>query len=164
MKKKILIIASYIILAIVFLLAGITIGKKSENRLQETEAQTLIKQKVVEASFLVVNEDSKNSISQDDLTISDGLLQTYREIINSQTIKDRIKEKYPNINDIELERVPNTAVIKAIYVCDYYNEEECIEITNEYIKEFSERLSEIYNIKNIYIFDRASITNREIEV
>ena len=99
MKKKILIIASYIILAIVFLLAGITIGKKSENRLQETEAQTLIKQKVVEASFLVVNEDSKNSISQNDLTMSDGLLQTYREIINSQTIKEKIKEKYLNIRE-----------------------------------------------------------------
>ena len=162
--KKILIIASYIILAIIFLLAGITIGKKSDNKLEETEAQTLIKQKVVEVNFLVVNEDSKNSISQDDLTISDGLLQTYREIINSQTIKDRIKEKYPNINDIELERVPNTAVIKAIYVCDYYNEKECIEIANEYIKAFSERLPEIYNIENIYILDRASITNREIEI
>jgi len=160
MKQKLLMILSYVIIAILFLLVGILLGKSFNNRLEENKKETLITNKVAISTFLIVSQNQNDLIiTEEDLTV----INTYKDIINSRVVKQKVKEKYPNVNNIELEHVDGTGILKAIYTCDNYREDECIEITNKYVEEFAKNITEIYNINNISVIDSATISTRMSE-
>jgi len=161
-KRLLLVILSYIIIAILFLVFGIEIGKKINNKLEEQD-EVLVTQKIATTTFLISYNKSENSITTKDIMINEELLNTYREIINSQSVKNKVKETYPNVKDIELEAVQNTEMLRAIYVCEDYNENDCIEITNKYVSAFADVITDIYQVDNIYILDKASISTRVVD-
>lgn len=124
---------------------------------------TLIEQKVAVATFMIGSNDNKAYISSEDITIDIKLVNTYRTVMNSNVIRNKVKEKYPNVGNIELEVIEDTGILKAIYVCDNYSDQECIEIVKKYIEIFSDRVAEMYNIDKISIFEPATISTRLIE-
>lgn len=130
---------------------------------EKYKESTLIEQKIAVATFMIGSNDNKALISSEDITIDTKMIDTYRAVMNSNQILNKVKEQYPNVGNIELEVIENTGILKAIYVCDNYSDQECIGIVNKYVKIFSERIVELYNIDNISIIDSASISTRLIE-
>ena len=131
--------------------------------LEKYKESTLIKQKIAVARFIISNKNDETSISSSDLTLDTKMIATFRTIINSNSIQNKVREEYPNAGNIELEIIEGTSIFKAIYVCDSYSDHECIEIINKYFKIFSQKIVDMYNIDNISMLDSASISTRLIE-
>lgn len=162
MNKNLLKILSYVGIALIFLLVGILIGKNFNNGSVQQEELKLKTEKISVSTFIINSNNTNNSISTNDLTIDDNLLNTYEEVINSNNIKNKVKEKYSNVENIELEKIENTGMVKAIYVCDRDSETECIEINNKYVSLFADSIDDIYNV-SISIVDKATISTRTIK-
>jgi len=163
MNKEVLKILSYIIIALLFLIIGILIGKNFNYKSNEQHEPVLKTEKITVSTFIVSkNDNAKTSNSSNDIIINDDLINTYREVINSKVVQSKVKEKYPNVKDIELEQVKNTGILKAIYVCENYTESECIDINNMYISTFANNIANIYNV-NISVIDSAEISTRIVE-
>lgn len=124
---------------------------------------TLIKQNIAVATFIIGKNNNQESISSENITIDSKLVNTFKTLINSNVIQNKIKDKYPNAGNIELEVIADTGILKAIYVCDNYSNQECIEILNKYVEIFSDRVVEIYNIDSVSILESANISTRLIE-
>lgn len=162
MNKNLLKILSYIGIALIFLLIGFFIGENFNNNIERQEEPKLRSEKISVSTFTIRNNNTDNSISTSDLSINDNLMNTYIEVMNSNIIKNKIKETYSDVKDIELENIKGTGLIKAIYICDRDSEKECIDINNKYISLFANIVEGIYNI-NILIVDEASISTRVVE-
>lgn len=116
------------------------------------------KEKVSISTFMVNSRDGDEaSYSSNDLEIDTNLFNTYKEIINSKSVKNKIKQKYSDIIDIELGQVKDTGILKAIYVCKEHSESECIDINNQYVSLFIDNIVDIYNVDNVSIVDSATI-------
>lgn len=132
--------------------------------LEDYSEPITIEQKIAQLTFAIdTNAEEKKSYSEQDLTIDKNLFESIIAIINSETVKNKVKEEYPNVNNIEIERIENSNLFKLIYVCDNYSEKECIEIANKYYESFKENITTIYRINDIYIIDEATIGTRIIE-
>lgn len=164
MKKNIIYIVIGIILTLVICCIGIIVGKKLfTSKVEEIISKEKIKeeQKIVYSTIIITNSqnNSKDTLKSKDLTIDDKMLDTYKQIINSNSIKEIIQKKYKYATEIELEKVKDTEIIKVVYVCDKYSEDECIDIEKMYISEFSKQIIELYNV-NVYIVDEPEISSR----
>ena len=123
-----------------------------------------IEQKIAQLTFAIdINAEEKTSYSEQDLTIDKNLFGRIVSIINSETVKKKVKEEYPNVNNIEIEKIEDSNLFKLIYVCENYSEKECIEIVNKYYEVFKENITNIYTINDIYIIDETTIDTRIIE-
>lgn len=65
-------------------------------------------------------------------------------------------------NKKELEKIENTEIVKAIYVCDRESDTECIYINDEYVSLFKDSINDICNV-SISIVDKATISTRVVE-
>lgn len=112
----------------------------------------------------LVSVDGVNSstqgITQSDLTLNKKLVSTYSELVKTKNVlREVIKELKLNIDEEELRKsvtvslVEDTELIK-ITVTNK-NALDAKNIANEIAKIFSERVSQIYNINNVYIVDEA---------
>lgn len=109
-------------------------------------------------------EGNSNSITQNDITLNQKLVSTYREIIKSRRVLDQVIE---NLGlDMKVEQLSgmisvtneeDTELIKITVSC----EEKALarDIANEIAKVFSNEIMEIYNIKNVSIIDKAIKSN-----
>ena len=132
--------------------------------LEDYSEPITIEQKIAQLTFAIdINAEEKTSYSEQDLTIDKNLFGSIVSIINSETIKKKVKEEYPNVNNIEIEKIGDSNSFKLIYVCENYSEKECIEIVNKYYEVFKENMTTIYRINDIYIIDGATIETRVIE-
>ena len=132
--------------------------------LEEYSEPITIEQKIAQLTFAIdINAEEKTSYSEQDLAIDKNLFGSIVSIINSETVKKKVKEEYPNVNNIEIEKIEDSNLFKLIYVCDEYSEKECIEITNKYYELFKENITTIYRINDIYVIDGVTIENRVIE-
>ncbi len=143
MMKKVLGLAIVIIILLGTMCTLVGCGKKE-------------KQKIVYASIVAGNETNSQALNT-------KLFQTYEQIINSRAIKSVIEDKYGSVGDIELEYVEDTQMIKVIYVCDDHTDDECINLVNDWIAEFTRRIKELYNVDNTHIIDEPKITTRMIK-
>ncbi len=115
---------------------------------------------------LTINNDNElnNSITQNDITINQKLVATYRQIIKSRRVLDRV------IEDLELDmeasdlskkvsvtNETDTELLK-ITVSDK-DPELAAEIADDIAKVFSEDIVDIYNIKNVSIIDKALVAD-----
>ena len=159
MKKKIIffLVSLFSILAIVG--ACICINKAKEAEIDNAKEEQK-RQRVVVATIIIEDEANVSDTSRK-YTSDDQMFNTYQELINSPTIKNKVKEKYPKIGDIELEKVKDSDIVRVVFVCEEYSDDECIEIENMFLKEFSKRISELYNIK-IYMIDEPAGAWRDI--
>lgn len=110
---------------------------------------------------LVNNSQESGSITQTDININKNLVSTYREIIQSK----RILNKVISSMDLELEYGELKKLVKVsssegteiinIYV---YNEDSLLakNIANKISQVFEEEITEIYNIENVSVIDEAT--------
>ena len=169
MKKKWIKMLILIILALFILISGILIGMKIKGISIESEKDELVEEieyrieKIV-VSSIIINDNNKdiNTLTSDDIKIDDDTLNTYKKIINSSDIQNKVKEKYPNASTIELRAEDNTRVLHVTYVCGDNDEQEGIEINKAYISEFREYVENNHNV-NVSLLSEAYVTTRTVE-
>ena len=117
-----------VIVCIFGLLTGCTIninlGDSSEKDKNKTEDKTIIddffgrnKEYESRATILISNTVTAESpaITSSDLAVSQRLTDTYAVFLNSQTIKSKIKEEYPNVEyELTLEPINETEIFAVI--------------------------------------------------
>lgn len=108
----------------------------------------------------VSNTDDAQGITQSDLTLNQKLVSTYSELVKTKNVlREVIKELSLTIEEEELRKnvtvslVEDTELIKITVTNE--NALDTKNIANKIAKIFSERVSEIYNISNVYIVDEA---------
>lgn len=129
---------------------------------------TLVKPKYTSSTTLVLVQAESNkgntvtteSITTTDITLNSKLVSTYSELIKSKNV---LRQVMSNLNldlneeeikkNIKVKSVSDTALIE-ISVTDE-NPEYAERLTNEIANVFVQKVSEIYNINNVYIVDKA---------
>lgn len=108
----------------------------------------------------VSNTEDAQGITQSDLTLNQKLISTYSELVKTKNVlREVIKELSLTIEEEELRKnvtvslVEDTELIKITITNE--NALDAKNIANKIAKIFSERVSEIYNISNVYIVDEA---------
>lgn len=148
--KIILIIAIFTVIGIIYTETGIIP--------MYTSSTTLV---------LATSEDetsqSTNTITTTDITLNSKLISTYSELVKSNNvIRQVISNLGINLEEENLRKnilvtsVTDTELIK-ISVSNE-SAENAAKIANEISKVFIEKVSEIYNIKNVHIVDSAEIS------
>lgn len=114
-------------------------------------------------------ESSTSSITQNDLTLNQKLVPTYREIIKSRRILTQV------IENLELSISPdslsssvtvtsesNTELIRITVV--HEDAKTAALIANEIASEFSKEIVSIYNIQNVSVIDKAEISKNAYNI
>lgn len=108
--------------------------------------------------------ENSNTITQNDITLNQKLLSTYREIVKSRRVINQVitdlslDTTFEVLNkNISVTSVQDTELIKII-VSDE-NPEMAKKIADETAKVFSSEIQEMYQIKNISIVDTAVVAN-----
>ena len=103
---------------------------------------------------------SSQGITQSDLTLNQKLVSTYSELVKTKNVlREVIRELRLKVDEEELKKnvavslVEDTELIK-ITVTNK-NALDAKNIANEIAKIFSERVTEIYKVNNVYIVDEA---------
>lgn len=111
---------------------------------------------------LVNNSEDNTSITQNDITINKNLVSTYREIIQSKLILNkvisnmRLDISYEALKkNVKVNSVKDTEIIN-IFV---YNEDkrQAKNIAKQIAHVFETEIVEIYNIENVSIIDEATV-------
>ena len=104
------------------------------------------------------------SITQNDITLNQKLVATYREIIKSRRVLGQVKDNLgldisvgELSSNISVTNPDSTELIKI--TVSGKNKEEVKDITNEIARVFSKEIEEIYDIKNVSIIDTAIEAN-----
>ena len=108
----------------------------------------------------MAKDETAQGITQSDLTLNQKLVSTYSELVKTKNVlREVIKELRLQETEDELRKnvtvslVEDTELIK-ITVTNK-NAVDAKNIANKIAKIFTERVSEIYNINNVYIVDEA---------
>ena len=116
--------------------------------------------------LLVKNETSsdKDTINQNDITLNQKLVSTYRQIIKSRLVLEQVISKlkldysYERLyKEIAVEAVEDTEIIKVIVTDE--SATLAAKIANEIAGIFDKEVKEIYNINNVSIIDVALTPN-----
>ena len=116
--------------------------------------------------LLVKNETSadKDTINQNDITLNQKLVSTYRQIIKSRLVLEQVISKlkldysYEKLyKEIAVEAVEDTEIIKIIVTDE--SATLAAKIANEIAGVFDKEVKDIYNINNVSIIDVALTPN-----
>ena len=109
------------------------------------------------------------TITQNDINLNKNLVSTYREIIKSRRIIDRVIDKlqlkmnYRTLASmVSVSSVDETELISV--TVSSVEPKEAKNIANEIAKVFKEEIVEIYNIENISIIDKAVLSKQPYNV
>lgn len=110
-----------------------------------------------------INPD--NSITQTEITLNQKLVSTYSELIKSKAVLRQVLSNLSitSVSEEDLRRnitvnsVKDTELIEITVSND--NKEYASNMANEIAKVFTAKVTEIYNIKNVYIVDAAEVSN-----
>jgi len=117
---------------------------------------------------LVKNENSSKetiseSIDQNDITLNQKLVSTYRQIIKSKLVLNQVIENlgleydYKELSDeVSVTSEENTEILR-ITVIDV-NPQRATDIANEIASVFDREVSKIYNISNVSVIDKAEVS------
>lgn len=151
-SKKVQIILIILIFAVLGAIYTMTLVKP-----KYTSSTTLV---LVQAESNKGNTVTTESITTTDITLNSKLVSTYSELIKSKNV---LRQVMSNLNldlneeeikkNIKVKSVSDTALIE-ISVTDE-NPEYAEKLTNEIANVFVQKVSEIYNINNVYIVDKA---------
>ena len=111
------------------------------------------------------DKDSNGTITQNDITLNQKLVATYREIIKSRRVLGQVIENLElDISVGELSRnisVTNPDGTELIKITvSSKSKSDAKDITNEIAKVFSKEIEDIYDIKNVSIIDEAVEANK----
>lgn len=118
-----------------------------------------------ETSLLIVKQETSTdstSLTTSDLTLSQKLVSTYRELIRSKTVMRKVINSL-NLNiseealkaSISVSSVSDTELIKISVVNE--NPTNAKIIAKEVVNAFTERVKEIYKIDNVNVIDEAEV-------
>lgn len=169
MKKRWVKVLILIIIALFLLISGIFIGMsikekstESKNEESEEEPEYRIENIVISSILVSDNSEEKNTITANDLKIDEDTLNTYKKIITSTDIQNKVKEKYPNAGTVELVANDNTRVMHVIYVLNDNDEQVGIDINKAYVSAFREYMESNHNV-SVSLLDDAYVTTRTVE-
>lgn len=108
--------------------------------------------------------ENNTSITQTDLTLNSNLVSTYSEIIKRDAV---LKEVIDDLNikslteeglrnNIKVSAISDTEIIKIEVTNENPNYAEMI--ANKIAEVFSEKITDIYKINNVYILDKAQVS------
>lgn len=108
--------------------------------------------------------ENNTSITQTDLTLNSNLVSTYSEIIKRDAV---LKEVIDDLNikslteeglrnSIKVSAISDTEIIKIEVTNENPNYAEMI--ANKIAEVFSEKITDIYKINNVYILDKAQVS------
>lgn len=113
-------------------------------------------------TIILVEENDKENITQDEITVNEKLVTTYSHIIKSRRVLEQVKEElkldrsiYDLSEQIYVSAIEETSIIK-ITVTDT-NNKLASKIANKVAEIFKEEITEIYNLKNISTIDEAIV-------
>ena len=147
------------IVIITFLLLGIfSVVNTKFIKVPEYKSSTTI--------VLTINNDSElnNSITQNDITINQKLVATYRQIVKSRRVLERVIDNLGlDLDALDLSKnvsVTNETDTELLKITvSNENPEMAAIIADEIAKVFSEDIVDIYNIKNVSIIDKALVSS-----
>lgn len=106
-------------------------------------------------------EDTNSSITQTDVTMNQKLVSTYSEIVKSKTVLAQVISNL-QIADLTEEQLRKSVTVSAVedtevikIIVSNQNPEYAAKIANEIGKVFSEKISDMYKINNVYTLDAA---------
>lgn len=116
-----------------------------------------------------LHSEEYESVTNDDIKLSENLMDTYQKIIKSNAIASRIKENLKSnlseeeiSNSISLKNDLNTMVIEILV--ENENPEVVLAIANEVPNVFFEKISGVYNINNAEVLDKAKKPTEPINI
>lgn len=158
-KKK------WIIILVTILFAGIGAYYTMEVKVPYYKSSTtlLLAQNSSQPNSSQEFEIETNEITQTDITLNQGLVSTYSVLVKSKTVVSQVLQNLnmqnANENDIikkiTVKAVEGTQVIEITYASK--DATTAYLVVNELAKVFCEKVTEIYNINNVYIVDKAEL-------
>ncbi len=118
-------------------------------------------EKIVKSCIYISVLKESGAVTLKDAYISDEKLREYQKIINSEEIRNQVKDKYSNVRGVELEKTKDGTAIYVIYVLDGNSEVDCVNINNLYVEKFGQYMSKTSNYK-VTILEAPSVTVRNI--
>ncbi len=110
---------------------------------------------------LVSGNDTTNTITSSDISLNSNLVSTYREIVTSNSVLDKVIQNL-NLNDVTVEELKNMITVSEVedaevlqIAVENIDSKAAQTITNEIANVFIERAAELYNINNIRVLDEA---------
>ena len=116
------------------------------------------------------NATNPESITQTDITLNQKLVSTYSVLVQSKSV---IREVINNlgIEGLEEEELKNSVTVNAVEDTEVIkitvtnkNPDYAAKIANEIANVFSKKVTEIYNINNVYVVDVAEIENEPYNI
>lgn len=114
--------------------------------------------------------ENATSVTTNDVTLNQKLLGTYMDIVTRDMIIDKVIEnlQIANLTAAELKSNVTVTTKEDTYVIDITvsneNPEYAARIANEIGKVFSEEISEMYKMNNVYILDNAKVNSTPYNV
>ena len=110
-------------------------------------------------------EKVEESITQTELTLNQKLITTYRELIKSKPVLKQVIDNL-QISDLSESELKSNITVQAISGTELIeitvvnrNNTYVDKIANEIAKVFTQKVAEIYNIKNVHVVSAAESTN-----
>lgn len=107
-----------------------------------------------------ITSNENETVTNDDIQLSENLMDTYQKIIKSNAVASGIKENLKSdlsekdiSNSISLKNDLNTMVIEIMV--ENESPEMAVKIANEVPNVFFEKISGVYNINNAEVLDKA---------
>jgi capsular polysaccharide biosynthesis protein len=107
----------------------------------------------------------KEQIDYAAIGINVSLINTYKEIIKTPAIMDKVVQRYPDINMSaeQLINVTNVADLRETQimtiVAQHYSQEKAVKIVNAVTEVFQSEIPKIMKVDNITILNRAKVLN-----
>ncbi|MDD3242021.1 MAG: Wzz/FepE/Etk N-terminal domain-containing protein [Bacilli bacterium] len=154
---------SQILIVVIFVIVGLLTCE------YYTYGMQVPKYKSSTSIVLTRSTNTDQTITQNDINLNKNLVSTYREIIKSRRILDRVIEKlelkinYKSLASmVSVSSVDETELI--LVTVSSVEPKEAKNIANEIAKVFKEEIVEIYNIENISIIDKAVLSKQPYNV
>lgn len=117
----------------------------------------------------IISHDEEETVTNDDIELSESLMDTYQKIIKSNAVASGIKKNLKSnlsedaiSNSISLKNDLNTMVIEIMV--ENENPETALSIANEVPNVFFEKIAGVYNIKNAEVLDKAQKPTEPINI
>lgn len=122
-----------------------------------------------QTSLVLTKTNGSTTITQNDINLNKNLVSTYREIIQSRRILDKVIKNldldvdYKELaQNVSVDSVNDTELI----VISVYNKDNELakKIADEIANVFKTEITTIYNIENVSIIDKALVSNTSYNV
>lgn len=116
-----------------------------------------------QTSLVLTNDNSNNTITQSDITLNKNLVSTYRQIIKSRRILDTVIENmdlYISYEELSSQIAVSSVDDTELILISVYDEDktQAKKIADEIADVFKDEITDIYNIENVSIIDKALVS------